>query len=47
LSLFPFDRVRPEIAYWEIKHCTKREKESCLDRWDGFGCCFAPRVVGT
>jgi hypothetical protein len=42
LSLFPFDRVQPEIVHWEIKHCTKREKEDCLDRLGGFGYRFAP-----
>jgi FkbM family methyltransferase len=41
LSLFPFDRVRPAIVHWEIKHYTKAQKEECLDRLAGFGYRFA------
>lgn len=42
LSLFPFDRVRPAIVHWEIKHYTRSEKEDCLDRLARFGYRFAP-----
>ena len=42
LSLFPFDRVRPAIVHWEVKHCTKEEKEDCLDRLGRFKYRFAP-----
>jgi hypothetical protein len=42
LSLFPFDRVRPAIVHWEIKHYTKTQKQDCLDRLAGFGYRFAP-----
>jgi len=42
LSLFPFDRVRPAIIHWEIKHYTKTQKQDCLDRLAGFGYRFAP-----
>ena len=32
LSLFPFDRVRPAIIHWEVKHLTKSAREECFDR---------------
>jgi FkbM family methyltransferase len=41
LSMFPFDRVRPAIVHWEVKHLTKHQREKCLDRLDGFGYRFA------
>lgn len=41
LSLFPFDRVCPAIVHWEVRHLTKDQRESCLDRLAGFGYRFA------
>jgi FkbM family methyltransferase len=41
LSLFPFERVRPAIVHWEVKHLNKAEREDCLARLGGFGYRFA------
>ena len=41
LSLFPFDRVRPSIIQWEVKHLSTPQREECLDRLAGFGYRFA------
>jgi FkbM family methyltransferase len=41
LSLFPFERVRPAIVHWEVKHLSKAEREDCLARLGGFGYRFA------
>jgi FkbM family methyltransferase len=37
LSLFPFDRVRPSIVHWEVRHLNKKQREECLGRLTGFG----------
>ena len=42
LSLFPFNRIKPALIHWEVKHLTKTEREGCLDRLAGFGYRFAP-----
>lgn len=41
LALFPFGRITPAIVHWEVKHMTRSERESCLDRLAGFGFRFA------
>jgi FkbM family methyltransferase len=30
LSIFPFERIKPDIVHWEIKHLSLREREYCL-----------------
>lgn len=42
LSLFPFERVRPLIVHWEVKHMSKPQREKCLGRLASFGYIFAP-----
>lgn len=42
LSLFPFERVRPAIVHWEVKHLSKAEREDCLSRLASYGYRFAP-----
>lgn len=42
LSLFPFERARPAIIHWEVKHLTTRDREQCLERLANFGYRFAP-----
>ena len=42
LSLFPFDKVRPAIVHWEVKHFSKLEREKCFDFLANFGYVFAP-----
>jgi FkbM family methyltransferase len=42
LSLFPFDRVRPAIVHWEIKHADKQTREECFDRLVTAGYRLAP-----
>jgi FkbM family methyltransferase len=37
LSLFPFERVRPAIVHWEVKHLSLTEREATLDRLIGHG----------
>jgi|SRR5581483_6639712 len=37
LSLFPFERVRPSIIQWEVKHIPREEQEATLDRLCRFG----------
>jgi FkbM family methyltransferase len=32
LSVFPFDRVKPAIIHWEIKHATTAEREDCFEK---------------
>jgi hypothetical protein len=41
LSLFPFDRVKPAIIHWEIKHLSKAKRENCFDLLAAFGYRFA------
>lgn len=41
LSIFPFDRVRPAIVHWEVKHLNKAQRECCLDRLASFAYRFA------
>ena len=41
VSLFPFDRVRPAIVHWEVRHLGKRQREECFDRLAGYGYRFA------
>jgi len=41
LSLFPFDRVRPSIVHWEIKHLGRQEQERCLGQLASLGYRFA------
>lgn len=41
LSLFPFDRLRPAIVHWEVKHMSKASREACLSRLSVFGYRFA------
>jgi FkbM family methyltransferase len=31
LSMFPFERIKPAIVHWEIKHLSLREREDCLE----------------
>lgn len=42
LSLFPFDKVKPAIVHWEVKHLTIVQRESCLGRLHHYGYRFAP-----
>jgi FkbM family methyltransferase len=42
LSLFPFERVKPAIIHWEVRHLSLREREECLGRLASFGYRFAP-----
>jgi len=42
ISLFPFERVRPAIVHWEVKHLSIAEREQCLARFVSFGYRFAP-----
>jgi FkbM family methyltransferase len=42
LSLFPFEKVRPAITHWEVRHLTKEQREDCLGRLASFGYRFAP-----
>jgi FkbM family methyltransferase len=42
LSLFPFERVKPAIIHWEIRHLSLGEREDCLGLLAGFGYRFAP-----
>ena len=42
LSLFPFERLRPAIVHFEIKHLTMAERETCLDRLIAHGYRIAP-----
>lgn len=37
LSLFPFDRIRPAIIHWEVKHLSKEDQEDTLDLLCGHG----------
>jgi FkbM family methyltransferase len=30
LSMFPFERIKPSLVHWEIKHLSLREREDCL-----------------
>ena len=41
LSLFPFERVKPWIIQWEIKHLSKAQQEECFERLARFGYRFA------
>jgi FkbM family methyltransferase len=31
LSLFPFEKIKPAIVHWEIKHLSKSEREACFE----------------
>jgi hypothetical protein len=42
LALFPFERVRPAIVHWEVKHLTKAQREATLERLGMFGYRFEP-----
>jgi FkbM family methyltransferase len=42
LSLFPFDRLRPPIVHWEVKHLTVAQREDCFEKLRSFGYRFAP-----
>lgn len=42
LSLFPFERVKPAIVHWEVRHLSFKEREDCLNRLASFGYRFAP-----
>lgn len=42
LACFPFERLKPSIVHWEVKHLTKAEREDCFDRLLGFGYRLAP-----
>ena len=42
LSLFPFERVRPAIIHWEVKHLSRAQREDCLNRLAAHGYRFAP-----
>lgn len=37
LSLFPFERVKPAIVHWEIKHLTRTDQEATIDLVRGHG----------
>lgn len=41
LSLFPFDRMKPAIIHWEIKHLARLEQEETLQRLQQHGYRFA------
>ena len=41
LSLFPFDRIRPAIVHWEVRHLSFQEREECLEMLAGHGYRFA------
>lgn len=42
LSLFPFDRLRPAIVHFEVKHLSKLAREECFERLVGYGYRLAP-----
>lgn len=42
LSLFPFERIKPAIVHWEVKHLTTRQREDALDHLAVHGYRFAP-----
>ena len=42
IGLFPFERTRPAIVHWEVKHLSKAQREDCLGRLASFGYRFAP-----
>lgn len=41
LSLFPFERLRPAIVHFEVKHLTKSVREDCLALLDRHGYRYA------
>lgn len=41
LSLFPFERIKPAIVHWEVKHLSMADREACLARLQTFGYRFA------
>ena len=41
LSLFPFDRIKPAIIHWEVKHLSMAQREECLGRLVAHGYRFA------
>ena len=41
LSLFPFERVKPAIVHWEIRHLSVWEREGCLELLARHGYQFA------
>jgi FkbM family methyltransferase len=42
LSLFPFERIKPAIVHWEVKHLSFAERTTCLSRLAELGYRFAP-----
>jgi FkbM family methyltransferase len=42
LGLFPFQRIRPSIVNWEVRHLSIRQQEDCLELLAGFGYRFGP-----
>jgi FkbM family methyltransferase len=42
LSLFPFDRIKPAIVHWEVKHLTMQQREAAFDHLAAQGYRFAP-----
>ena len=42
LSLFPFQRVRPAIVHFEVKHLSLADREACLSRLLAHGYRVAP-----
>ena len=41
LSLFPFDRIKPAIVHFEVRHLSLEEREDCLEMLASHGYCFA------
>jgi FkbM family methyltransferase len=41
LSLFPFERIKPAIVSWEVRHLSFREREECLALLASYGYRFA------
>jgi FkbM family methyltransferase len=41
LSLFPFERVKPAIIHWEVKHLSMTDRTTCLARLAELGYRFA------
>jgi FkbM family methyltransferase len=42
LSLFPFERIKPAIVHWEVKHLSITDRTTCLSRLAELGYRFAP-----
>ena len=41
LSLFPFERIKPAIIHWEVKHLSMTDRTTCLARLAEVGYRFA------